>query len=351
MSTPKKILQLNFEKNWRGGERQTLYNMIGFRDAGYEVELVCIKDFELERKAKALNFKTYSFNTTFSVIIFLLFKCRGYTFLHAQTSHILTYCVFTKWFHKTPIVFSRRVDFVPKGFLTKLKYSYTNYVTGVSTAIKKIIENFGIKNVAVISDIAIEKKLNRERALAVLKEKNISSTKKIIGTLAAFVDHKDPFNMLEAIKILSEKRQDFTFLHFGSGELQPAIQQKIKDYNLEEYYKIMGFYDTAEDFFTILDVFVMSSKEEGLGSSVLDAFLYEVPVASTTAGGLIDIVKDGRAEICEKHSPQQLANCINELLSNPEKAKQNTQKAKEYVNTFHTVNYITQHYLNLFIKK
>ena len=36
-----KILQLNFEKGWRGGERQTLYCMRAFRKAGHEVELMC----------------------------------------------------------------------------------------------------------------------------------------------------------------------------------------------------------------------------------------------------------------------------------------------------------------------
>ncbi len=351
LNTQKKILELNFEKTWRGGERQTLYNMIGFRDEGYDVELICKKGFPLEAKAYELKFKTYSFSNTVSVYFFLLFRCRKYFFLHAQTSHILTYCVFSKWFHKTRIVFSRRVDFVPKGFLTKLKYDYTDYVTGVSKAIKTIIENFSNKKVTVISDIAIKKNINKERALAVLKEKNIPEEKKIIGTLAAFVGHKDPFTMVEAIKILSKKRKDFIFLHFGNGELQAVIQQKIKDYNLEAYYKIMGFYTAAEDFFSVLDVFVMSSKEEGLGSSVLDAFLYNVPVASTTAGGLADIVSEGRAEICEKQNPKQLANCINELLSNSEKAKKMTQAANRYVDQYHTLECITQQYLNLISNK
>ena len=347
MNEQKKILELNFEKTWRGGERQTLYNMIGFRDSGYDVELICKKGFPLEKKARELNFKTHSFSSTFSVYFYLIFKCRNYKFLHAQTSHILTYCVFSKWFHKTPIVFSRRVDFVPKGFLTHLKYKYTDYVTGVSQAIKIIIQNFGIKNVAVISDIAVKQNLNKERALKVLIENNIDSTKKIIGTLAAFVDHKDPLTLVKAIKLLSEKRSDFVFLHFGNGELQTDIQQKIKEYNLGEYYKVMGFYDNAEDFFSILDVFVMSSKEEGLGSSVLDAFLYEVPVASTTAGGLADLVKESRAEICEKQNPQALENCISVLISNPEKMKEYTTNAKIYVEEFHNMQFITNQYLNL----
>ena len=351
MNQNKKILELNFEKTWRGGERQTLYNMMGFRDAGYDVELICKKGFPLEKKALELNFKTHSFSNTFSVYFYLVFKCKNFYFLHAQTSHILTYCVFSKWIHKTPIVFSRKVDFVPTGILTKLKYKYTNYITGVSEAIKIIIENFCSKQVKIISDIAVKQNLNKDRALKVLNENNISIQKRVIGTLAAFVGHKDPLTMVEAIKLLSEKRQDFVFLHFGNGELQTVIQQKIKEYNLNDYYKIMGFYDNAEDFFSILNVFVMSSKEEGLGSSVLDAFLYEVPVASTNAGGLKDLVKDKRAESCEKQNPIQLAGCIDVLLSQPERAEEHAKNAKLYVEEFHSMQFITNQYLNLFEKK
>jgi glycosyltransferase involved in cell wall biosynthesis len=280
-----------------------------------------------------------------------MFKSKNYEFLHAQTSHILTYCVFSKWFHKTPIVFSRKVDFVPTGILTKLKYKYTNYITGVSEAIKIIIEKFCSKKVSIVSDIALKQNLNKERALKVLNEKNISTEKRVIGTLAAFVDHKDPFTMVETIRLLSEKRNDFVFLHFGNGDLQSTIKQKIKESRIEEVYKVMGFYESAEDFFSILDVFVMSSKEEGLGSSVLDAFLYEVPVASTTAGGLKDLVKDNRAESCEKQNPKQLAECIDILLSQPERAKEYTKNAKAYVEEFHSMLFITNQYLNLFQKK
>ncbi len=341
------ILELNYEKSWRGGERQTLYNMQGFRDAQQSVELLCRKDFPLEAEAKKQGFKTYGFNSIFSVLFFLITKGKNYNVLHAQTSHILTYCVLTKPFHKATIIFSKRVDFVPKGFFTKLKYKYTDHVTVISTAIKTIFNTFGIPQVSVISDIAVKITLNKTRAEHILSEHHISTEKKIIGTLAALVPHKDPLNMIEAIYLVSKQRNDFVFLHFGEGPLMQQIQQKIKDYNLSEVYKIMGFHQHGEDFFSVLDGFVMSSEEEGLGSSVLDAFLYDVPVASTNAGGLKDLLKDQRGEICDIHSPIELAKCIYAMLTHNEKTKVQVQNAKKYVAQFHSMEYITNQYLAL----
>ena len=246
------------------------------------------------------NFEVFSYNNIFGVIYYLLTKGGKYDILHAQTSHILTYCLITKPFHRSKIIFTRRVDFVPKGKLTKLKYRLTDKLIAISTAVKEIISTFSERNdVEVISDIAIPKKLDKERVNSELKRIGIKSNVHIIGTTAALQPHKDPLTMVEAINMLATVRKDFVFLHFGSGELETEIRKKVKEYNLQDEYILMGFYENVEDFFSVFEVFVMSSEEEGLGSSILDAFLYEVPVVSTDAGGLKDLVKEGRGIVCK----------------------------------------------------
>ena len=46
------ILEVNTEKTWRGGERQTLYNAIGLKQLGHQVTLLCLKDYPLAMYAK-----------------------------------------------------------------------------------------------------------------------------------------------------------------------------------------------------------------------------------------------------------------------------------------------------------
>lgn len=341
------ILELNFERTWRGGERQTLYNMTGFRYAGHNVVLLCRKDYPLEAKAVAEGFRVAAFKNIFGAILYMIFKGRKYNVFHAQTSHILTYCVFTKFFHRAKVVFTRRVDFVPRGSMTKLKYRLTDTIVGISTAVKSIVENFAEKPVTVIPDIAVAKELNKERAIAFLRTAEVGLDKHIIGTTAALVPHKDPLTMVEAIKTLSELRKDFVFLHFGNGNLDEAVKQKIKEYNLQHVYKQLGFHENVEDFFTVFEVFVMSSEEEGLGSSVLDAFLYQVPVVSTDAGGLADLIADGRGIMCRKHAPQMIADGIDLLLKQPELGKEIAGHALSYVKQYHSMEYITKQYLTL----
>jgi glycosyltransferase involved in cell wall biosynthesis len=342
-----KILELNFERGWRGGERQTLYNMQGFRDAGLEVILVCRKGYPLEKKALKNNFKVFSYNSVFGVISFLIRNSAKFDIVHAQASHILTYCIITKPFHQKKIIFTRRVDFVPKGKLTKFKYASTDKLIAISTAIKDIISAFsGRKDVEVISDIAVPIKLDGERVRAELEIVGIERQKHIIGTTAAFAPHKDPLTMVEAIRKLSTLRNDFVFLHFGSGELEAEVKGKIEEYNLKDQYKVMGFYEKVEDFFSVFEVFVMSSQEEGLGSSILDAFLYKVPVVSTDAGGIKDIVTEERGIVCKVKDFEMLAKGIDDVLNKRNKIDI-ISNAFIYVNDYHSMQFITDQYLKV----
>ena len=344
------ILELNFEKGWRGGERQTIYSMEGFRNAGISTDLICRKGSALEIQAKKDGFITHGFKSIFGVIFFLIVKGKNYQFHHAQTSHILTYCVITKFFHRAKILFTRRVNFVPKGFFTKLKYSYTDKIIVISEAIKKtLIEFCGRKDIEIISDIIVQKTVDLHKVKTVIDSLNISE-KYIIATTSSLTKEKDPFTMIEAIKKLSEKRNDFVFLHFGSGNLKDIILKKIKEADLEHTYFLMGFVENVDDYFSSFNIFVMTSKEEGLGSSVLDAFINKIPVVSTNAGGLKSLLKDEKGILCDIGNSDCIMQGIDAILNSEQQKDVFIKNAFSYVNQYHSMKYITDQYLEV-IKK
>jgi colanic acid/amylovoran biosynthesis glycosyltransferase len=61
----------------------------------------------------------------------------------------------------------------------------------------------------------------------------------------------------------------------------------------------------------------MSSREEGLGTSVLDAMALGTPVASTTAGGLPEMLQDGAGVLAPPNDPRALADAVARLLTEP----------------------------------
>jgi glycosyltransferase involved in cell wall biosynthesis len=340
------ILEVNTEKTWRGGERQTWYNIKGFRDAAQKVDLLCLGGFPLEEKTKELDIPIHSIKSKAKAFMWLARNGSAYDIIHVQTANAQFHALLSKPFHGRPVVYTRRVDFVPKGFFTKMKYRMTDKLIAISTPIKEILESIGVKKPALITEIVQAKPLNKDRAQFMLSENKFTG-KKILATTSAIVQHKDPLMMAAAIHELSKKRNDFVFLHFGDGVLKPALEEKIKEYKIEEQYKLMGFIDRVEDFFTVFDVFVMSSEEEGLGSSVLDAFMYKVPVVATSAGGLKEIIGDAGL-VSPIHDPEALANNLDLILSDEELKKKLTEKAFEITQRRNSISKVTEEYLVVF---
>ena len=78
--------------------------------------------------------------------------------------------------------------------------------------------------------------------------------------------------LIDAAAELLGRRDDVVFLHLGHGALLDAARARVAGLGLQDHYLLPGHQPQVEALFPLFDVFVMSSREEGLGSSVLDAF-------------------------------------------------------------------------------
>lgn len=342
-----KVLSLNFEKSWRGGEAQTLLNAVGLTEKGFEVHLVCRKDSALEKKALEQNIPVHSKKSIIGVLCFLIANAKKYNVLHAQGSKILTYCILSKPFHKAKIIFTRRINFRPKGNLTRIKYRLCDRIIAISSSVKNIVAEFSSRNdVVIISDVVVENPIDPKAIEERLKKVN-PHQKKIIGTIAALTSEKNPLDNIEAVRLLKEKREDFIFLHFGEGKMKDEMIRLIDQYQLNDMYFLMGFEENVNDYFSAMQVFVMTSSNEGLCSSVLDAFIYKVPVVSTNAGGLQDLISENRGISCDINNPRMIATGIDTILNSSSLAKEQTERAYEYVIHQHSMEHISEQYAAL----
>lgn len=344
-----KILHLNLELTWRGGERQTFLLVKELKNLGINSVMLARRGSPLALKCKSHQIPVLEVSSYLEAAKFLIRLRRKFNLVHCHTAKTQSVAVFTKKFHGLPVIYTRRVDFIPRGRLAKIKYKYTDCVVAISRKIKEIIEKFTHKPVELIYSAIEKKNLNKERAV-----RELTSVvphfydKKIIGTIAALVEHKDPFTLIKAIKKLRQKRDDFIVLHFGEGKLKEEILKMIHKENLQDCYFVMGFYEDVEDFFSIFDVFVLSSKEEGLGSSILDAFLYKVPVAATSAGGIPELLEKERGILCSVGDYESLAEGVDLLLRNTALRKKITEKAYDYVTKHHTPRIMAEKYKEIY---
>ena len=96
---------------------------------------------------------------------------------------------------------------------------------------------------------------------------------------------------------------------------------------------MVGWVDNVGDYLQAFDLFLYPSLHEALGSTLLDAMQFGLPIVAGKVGGIPDFVEDGvNGRLVEPENADQLYGAIDELLSNEEdlaamKAR-NIEKAK-----------------------
>jgi glycosyltransferase involved in cell wall biosynthesis len=105
-------------------------------------------------------------------------------------------------------------------------------------------------------------------------------------------------------------------LLFGEGELRPQLQRQIKALGLDHHVRLVGFQPNVLALIKSLDVFVMSSITEGLGTSILDAMASSKAVVATDAGGIPEVVEHGvTGLLVPVQKPAAMAEAILRLLN------------------------------------
>ncbi len=141
----------------------------------------------------------------------------------------------------------------------------------------------------------------------------------IIGQVANLSTKKDHLNLLKALRIVADKGISFMALLIGSGYTEPQIDAAMNELQLHGYVKKLGYRHDVERIVNEIDVLTLSSYEEGMPIAILEAMAAHKPVVSTRAGGIGEVVADGKTGILVPiRNSEELAKALVIVLSDPE---------------------------------
>src|SRR5690606_28372567 len=111
------------------------------------------------------------------------------------------------------------------------------------------------------------------------------------------------------------------FLAIGQGHLEEELKAYAQEQGVSDKIIFTGFRNDIPQIFPELDVLLFSSRTEGLGSTILDAFACGVPVVSTNAGGIPEIVTNEETGLLAPvGDATALANNVLRVLQDPDLA-------------------------------
>jgi L-malate glycosyltransferase len=219
---------------------------------------------------------------------------------------------------RPPLVISRRVDFhLRRNAFSRWKYRQVDAAICVSDAIRAMVIEDGVAEASAFTvhdGIQIEH-VQSQPAADVRKEFWLAPGSLVVGNIAALVPHKGQRYLVDAAPAVVRALPDTHILIFGEGELEQALLRQIRHLGLEHHVRLVGFRSDVLSLLKGLDLFVMSSITEGLGTSILDAMAASKAVVGTTAGGIPEAVENGvTGLLVPPHNSAALADAIVRLL-------------------------------------
>jgi glycosyltransferase involved in cell wall biosynthesis len=131
------------------------------------------------------------------------------------------------------------------------------------------------------------------------------------------------------------RRPDVRFVAAGEGPTRTDVAAQVAALGLGDSFLLPGFLDDVPAVLGALDLFVLSSYLEGLGTSVLDAQAARVPVVATNVGGVPEMIEDGvNGRLVPPRDPAALAAAILEALDDPQRTRARAAKARASVCAF-----------------
>ena len=207
-------------------------------------------------------------------------------------------------------------------YLPVMKFSIeqSDGVTAVSRFLReKTTTNYGIdKEITVIPNFVDTEKYKRLPCEEVC-EKFAPKGEKILVHVSNFRAVK---RVQDVIRIFEQvhKKIESKLILAGDGPDRSGCEMLVRELNLQQHVRFLGKQLELVPILSAADIFLMPSQSESFGLSALEAMACEVPVVSSSVGGLPELQVHGETGyIAEIGDIDRMARYAIELLTNDSK--------------------------------
>jgi glycosyltransferase involved in cell wall biosynthesis len=143
----------------------------------------------------------------------------------------------------------------------------------------------------------------------------------VVGSVGCLAARKDYPTLLEALALLRGRGREFRTLLVGDGKERARLERRVEELGLRGLVTFLGERPDVERLLPEMDVFVLSSREEGIPNALLEAMAAGRPSVATAVGGTPEVLEDGRTGwLVPPADPVALAGALEAALSDPAEA-------------------------------
>jgi len=317
------LFHIDSGREWRGGQRQSLLLVRELMRKGYAARFVVQPGSPLHDKAVAESLPVLPVRMRGEADFWAayrlgrLMKRHGCKLVHFHDAHAVAVGAAAARRAQVPLRFiSRRVDFPVKGNAFSQR-KYTRDVDGIiaiSEGVRKALLDSGIPAslISVVpSGIDFSPLREVDTRDFLRREFSFAADDYLVGIVAALEDHKGHTYLIQASRILKEQAPKIKIIVVGTGSLRMELDKQARDLGVEDMVFFLGFREDVPRILASLDLFVLSSHLEGMGTSLLDAMASRLPLVATQTGGIPEVVVDRETGLLvPPRDPEALAQAV-----------------------------------------
>ena len=150
----------------------------------------------------------------------------------------------------------------------------------------------------------------------------------LVGSVGCLAARKDYGTLLEALRLLGDRGLAFRAALVGDGPDRDALEARATALGLAGRVRFLGERDDIERLLPGMDVFVLSSREEGIPNALLEAMAAGRACVATAVGGTPEVLRDGETGwLVPPGEPGALADALEQALTRPGEARRRGEAA------------------------
>jgi glycosyltransferase involved in cell wall biosynthesis len=119
----------------------------------------------------------------------------------------------------------------------------------------------------------------------------------LVGSVGNLKAQKAPLDFVEAARRAHARDPRLRFVFAGDGEQRAEVERAIARASLAGVLRLLGWRDDVPDLLAALDLFLLTSRFEGLPRAALQAIAAGIPVVATDTGGIAEVVVSGEGGV------------------------------------------------------
>ena len=308
----RRICHLNLARNFRGGQRQTELLIRALAERGVPQRALVAADGAL--RARLDDVPDLELRPVGKPHWRHLRHTRG-CLVHSNGGSALTLAWLSWKLQGTPYIFTRRINKPIKGNpVSRAKYRGARHIANVCRlAQTTLLEALPGVPSSVVYSVTAGFAPDPARVAALRAQWGERYV--LVNVAALNAAQKGQPYLIEAARQLADSAPQLHFVLCGGGPDEAALRTQAQGLTNVEFH---GHVENVGDYLAAADAFIFPSLSEGLGTTLLDAMKFDLPVISTGCDGIPEIVRhEDNGLLVPTRDAQALASAAQRLAGDP----------------------------------